>query len=450
MTTQEQPTREEEEMARHFGRTLATKIAMVVIRLARNAILARVLGPADRGLFSLISSLPELIMTAGNAGLSNAAAYHTAKKSAPTRQIIGNTNSLILLISIVLIAFSFWLVEQPWLSKDYEEALSRFNWVIALAIPLMLIKVVNINLLNVLQRINSVNLVNFMESLLPLVLFLVLWWIFDVAALPAAVSAWLISLALLAIFSIARLEQGVAFGFDGKTQKDLLSFGSRGYFDTLFQKLLLRVDFLFISAMIGNEALGYYAMASAAAELMLIIPNALSVPLFSFFLRKSAQDKNTVTPMVLRVLTTCMILIAIGFAVLGEVLIWILFGKEFLPAYEPLLWLLPGVVFLSYSSLIRLDLLGHNMPGTISVISGMAVLTNVVLNLVLIPGFGVAGAAMAATAAYTLAAIGLAVVHSRLTGINTLSTLLVTGSDIKFTINLIKSSTQKDKGPGSS
>lgn len=438
MVDPQKPTGEDEKIARHFGQTLLTKLAMILLRVIRNAILARVLGPADRGLFSLISSLPELIMTAGNAGLSNAAAYHAAKRTSPIRQLVGNTNALILLISVILFCLSFWLVEQPWISKDYHDVIVDFRWAVALAIPFMLLKVVNIQLLNVLQRIGSVNALSLLESLLPLVLFLVLWWVFEVEALIAAVSSWMIGLILVALLSIKELRQGVPLQFNSDLQKQLVGFGGRGYFDTLFQKLLLRIDFLFVSAMIGSEALGYYAMATAAAELLLTVPNSLSVPLLSFFLRRSAQDKNEVTPIVLRVLITTMILLAVVFALLGEILIWVLFGKEFLPAYEPLLFLLPGVVFLSYCSLVRLDLLGNNKPGTISIISGIAVLTNVVFNLVLIPEYGVNGAAMAATLAYGFAAVGLSVVYSRLTGIKTRHTLLVSVADIKLTLNLLK------------
>ncbi len=430
--------KEDEQLARHFGQSLATKIAMIVLRLIRNAILARVLGPADRGLFSLISSLPELIMTAGNAGLSNAVAYNTAKQTRPFRHILANANTLILIIGMTLFGLSFWLVEQPWLVKDYHDVVNSFNWVIAIAIPIMLLKIVNTNALNVLQRISTVNLISLMESLIPLILFLVLWWIFDVEPLVAAVSAWMVGLVTLAVFSIWQLKQGVRLEFDTDLQKQLLGFGGRGYFDTLFQKLLLRVDFLFVSAMIGSEALSYYAMATAAAELLLTIPDSLMVPFFAFFLRKSAQDKNAVTPIVMRLMVTTMIVGAIFFALSGKILIWILFGEAFLPAYGPLLCLLPGVVFLSYCSLIRLDLLGHNMPGTVSLVSGSAVLINILFNFILIPTYGVNGAAIAASIAYAVAAFGLYLVHSRLTGLSAVDTLILRPSDITLALDLLK------------
>ena len=41
--------------------SIGTKLAMLALRLLRNVLLARILGPADRGLFALLSALPELI-----------------------------------------------------------------------------------------------------------------------------------------------------------------------------------------------------------------------------------------------------------------------------------------------------------------------------------------------------------------------------------------------------
>jgi len=163
----------ENAFARQFGQSLATKVLMIFLRLIRNAILARALGPADRGLFSLITSLPELIMSSGNAGISNASAYHTAKDENNFRVILGNTNTLLIAMSIVLIIASFFLVSQEWLVNEHSDSIQAFGYFIAFAIPLMLFKVVNVNLLNVLHRITQVNSISLLESLLPLISFLI-------------------------------------------------------------------------------------------------------------------------------------------------------------------------------------------------------------------------------------------------------------------------------------
>src|SRR3546814_12451065 len=87
-------------------------------------------------------------------------------------------------------------------------------------------------------------------------------------------------------------------------------------------------------------------------------------------------------------------------AVIGEWLIVTLFGAAYQPAYPALLALLPGLFGLCYASILRLDLLGKNRPGTVSLLMGVGALLNLTLNLILIPRFGIVGDAAASSSAY--------------------------------------------------
>ena len=44
---------------RHLLLSMGTRLAMIALRLARNVLLARILGPSERGLFALLSTLPD-------------------------------------------------------------------------------------------------------------------------------------------------------------------------------------------------------------------------------------------------------------------------------------------------------------------------------------------------------------------------------------------------------
>ena len=104
----------------------------------------------------------------------------------------------------------------------------------------------------------------------------------------------------------------------------------------------------------------------------------------------------------------------LAIAVLGPVLIVVGFGSEFRPAVLPMLILLPGLWFLGTGIVVGADLGGRERPGTSSLLSGITVGATVVLDLVLIPPFGVAGAALASTLAYTCFGVASAVVLSRI------------------------------------
>ncbi|CBL46092.1 Hapothetical protein [gamma proteobacterium HdN1] len=415
--------------ARLLFHSLLTKIVMIALRLIRNAIIARVLGPTDRGLLALITSIPEVIMTIGNLGYSNSAAWKLAQPGAQPRQVMGAILAFVLIAGTLCAGASLWVIENPWLLRDNTADLGDWQWIIALAIPLFLVKTIHHNLLLVRDQVNQANLVNLNESLLPLVFFLLMWGVAGMNGLDASIYSWFVALLLLAIWTTIPLKDMFPPQWDQDTHKALLGYGVRGHFDTLFQKLMLRIDYFFVSGMVGATALGYYAMATAAAELLLVLPTAVTFPLYSFLMRNHRDDKRAVTPKVLRIMLVVMILGALALWITGELLIRLLFGDAFLPAYPALVWLLPGMIALGYCSLIRIDLLGENHPGSVSVVSGACVALNMGLNLVLTPAYGIEGTAAAATISYLIAAAALAWLHWRITGIPAHESMLVRPSD---------------------
>ncbi|MBU0993298.1 MAG: oligosaccharide flippase family protein [Proteobacteria bacterium] len=404
---------------------------MIIIRLVRNAILARVLGPTYRGVFSLICALPELICTAGNLGYSTSIEYYTSQKDADIKSIVGSILVFCLVAGSILSIIAFFLMKMDWIIRDNEAIFVNYSIVIAIVIPFFLFKIINTSYLMARSFIGIMNMLRLLESSMSLLLFLLLWLVFKLDSLDAAVFSWFINLVFICLMGIIWLKKDTIFPlkFTFSAQKKILNFGIRSHFETLFQKMLLRIDFLLISSLLGAKALGYYAMATAAAELILTIPEAIAIPLLSFLMGADNMDQKKVTPTVLRMLNSFMLIITIVMALSGKLLILLLFGKDYLPAFSSLLYLLPGILALCHCTILRLDLLGKNMPGTLSLISGTGVLMNILLNMIFIPKFGIEGAAISSSIAYSFCAIILQMLYTRLTGIPPLQTLLINKND---------------------
>ncbi|WP_250654726.1 oligosaccharide flippase family protein [Alkalimarinus coralli] len=427
-------------LLRLMSQSLATKLIMLTVRLLRNAILARVLGPVERGAFALIMTLPEMISTMGNMGASSSVAYYASQRE-PRLPAIGGFITLICFAgggALGLIAYG--VITSQWFSANYGVMILSFVGVITVMVPLYLFRINSQSFFVARDSIGKANVLRLTESLGPLVLFLVFWLVLDIAPLLAAVYAWLISFVLILIAAISwyKKEGALPPRFHLPTFKAMISYGARGHFDALFQTMLLRIDFLFIGAMLGSEELGYYAMASAAAELLLMFPEAIAFPLMSRLMRSHEQPRDKLTPLALRFIFTSMLCAAVMLAIVGDWLIILLFGRDYLPAYEPMLLLLPGLICLSICGVLRLDLLGRNKPGLVSIIAGMAVLMNLLLNWTLIPLWGNAGAAVSSSISYFFAASLLHTLYTRYSGVSPLHTLLVRKSDIETILSIVK------------
>jgi O-antigen/teichoic acid export membrane protein len=415
---------------KHLALSMGTKLAMIGLRLLRNILLARILGPSERGLFALLSALPELISAATSGGLNAAVGYQAAKQ-----RPMGLLLSQVLVFGCLLAGFLTLLVvaltREFGRDLDITTQLGLLAWLLLLAVPLTVLKSGLLTLHNASGGVVAFNVLRLIESLTPLLLFLALFWMWKSDALEAALISWLagISLVVLVGWLWLKHDQPLTLQWDRASQKELLRYSARSHPDLLFQQVIMRSDYLFIGGLLGSTALGHYAMASAAAELLLIVPEAVTTPLMKGLLQQEAGMEK-VTPLALRLTATVMLGACLTLALIGEWLIVTLFGIDYQPAYPALLALLPGLFGLNYASILRLDLLGKNRPGSISLVMGLGALFNLVLNLLLIPAYGIVGAAAASSIAYLAVTIALLVMYCRLSRVRFWQTLIILPSDL--------------------
>ncbi|QXI40768.1 lipopolysaccharide biosynthesis protein [Pseudomonas xantholysinigenes] len=415
---------------RHLALSMGTKLAMIALRLLRNVLLARILGPSERGLFALLSTLPDLISAATSGGLNSAVGYQAAKQRDMGLLLTQVLVYGCLLAGLLTLACVF-LVREFGADLEVTVQLGLLAWLLLLAVPMTVLKSGLLTLHNASGGVGAFNALRLSESLAPLLLFLGLFWMWRDAALEAALISWLGGIALVLVLGLwwLRRQHPLALRWDRGGQRELLSYSAKSHPDLLFQQLILRSDYLFIGALLGSTALGHYAMASAAAELLLIVPEAVTTPLMKRLLQQDAGMER-LTPLALRLTATVMLGACLGMALIGQWLIVTLFGAAYAPAYPALLALLPGLLGLCYASILRLDLLGKNRPGTVSLLMGAGAALNLLLNVLLIPAWGIVGAAAASSIAYLAVTVAMLVLYCRLSGVSLGQTLIILPSDL--------------------
>lgn len=417
---------------RHMLQSVGTSLAMLVLRLARNILLARILGPADRGLFAMLNALPELIGGITSGGLNTAVGYQAAQQHAMgvllTQMLLYGC-----LASGVATLIGVGLLESFGQHLEVTQQLGLFAWLLLLAVPLFVMKNGLLTLHNADGRVGVYNSLRLVESLGPLLLFLGLFWMWEEHALGAALISWLGGFTLVVLVGLVLLARfhDIRLRWDRSLQGELLRFGGKSHLDMLFQQVLMRSDYIIIGLMIGSQAVGFYAMASAAAELLFIVPEAVTTPLMKRLLQQG-EGIDQLTPLALRLTGTVMLLACLAMALIGEWLIVLLFGKAYEPAYPALLALLPGMFSLCYATILHMDLLGKRRPGTLSLFSGCAAGLNLVLTGALIPLWGIVGAAIASSIAYTAMTLAMLVLYCRISGVGIGHTLLVFPSDLRM------------------
>jgi O-antigen/teichoic acid export membrane protein len=114
----------------------------------------------------------------------------------------------------------------------------------------------------------------------------------------------------------------------------------------------------------------------------------------------------------------------------GHTLITLLYGVAYAGAVVPMYIVAFGVLAIGVTRVINTYLRSINRQEFMAYILVVTAVLNVALNFVLIPRFGIAGAALASLVTYTLQAAAMLVVFMRLSGVGIRAIIVPSGSDL--------------------
>jgi O-antigen/teichoic acid export membrane protein len=157
-------------------------------------------------------------------------------------------------------------------------------------------------------------------------------------------------------------------------------------------------------------------VAVSSAEVLALIPTAVDYVLYPKVAEARGVARKRLTVLALGGSLYLVIFsgVALGFAL--PLLIPMLYGTQFSGSLAPALILLPGMVSLTVVKIISHAAAGYGRPefATYATVLGLA--ATVPLDFALIPRMGILGAALASTAAYTVAAVAALALYCRVSG----------------------------------
>lgn len=231
--------------------------------------------------------------------------------------------------------------------------------------------------------------------------------------LTGVLTAWLCA-AVVASLLAARLSYR-AGPVDRSLLQSTATVGGRGAVSATLIFLLFRSDIYLVQHYLGTEILGVYAIAVVIAEMMQRGPNIAGAVLLPKVLR-GIDDDHGMSLAVSRWVLAFSLLSAVGVVVIGAPMIRWIFGVPYAGAYEPLAWMLPGLIASGYGSVLNTKLAGQGYPPVTMWAPGVALVVNLALNLVLIPRHGLVGAALSTSVAYLVWAVIVTIAYQRSTG----------------------------------
>ncbi|HEY7132074.1 MAG TPA: formyltransferase family protein [Candidatus Limnocylindrales bacterium] len=403
------------------------RIVSAVIGVANAFILARLLEPVGKGDFYLVQLVPSTLLVLGQFGLPSAISYYAGSgRTAGLGRV-----AVFLSLFLAGAGMAITVAILPLLEGSVFRLVDPSLIVLALAIvPFTYLFTFGNALLTGRQRVSTFGAIAVGQSIAALLLFVLLIWVLGLGV-TGALTAYLLYTSGAAVAAIWYGVRSVAgpSRLSPVPMRDLLAYGARLYPASLSGFFSYRADVYILALVVGDPAqLGLYSVAVGLAELAFFLPDSVVTVFFPHVAGGTRAEADAAAPVVTRITILATLCAVIPLAIASYIAVNLL-----LPAYVgslPALWvLLPGIVLLSASKTLSAYLNGINKSGLVSITAVIALATNVAVNLILIPRYGIVGAAAASLVSYSLSGAIEIGISSRFTGRPYLSFLIPSRSD---------------------
>jgi O-antigen/teichoic acid export membrane protein len=403
-------------LARSVSLNALGQAASLAIGFVASVILARVLGPADRGLLAIMTSAVEIGLVVVGAGMPIAISYYAGRPGTRPGALTGNSLVYVVLVALVVIPLTWLLHDQ--LASLLGQGRGGRTWVLAsVLVPLTLLQWTVINQLVGTLRFGRYNALVVGSTAINLIGVVVLVGLLELGV-AGALTAGIVSVAVSVGAGLTMVLRRTRPTVDGRLFRRVVSYGARVQVGAMFQYAVTRVDILILQLFVPLKEVGYYAVAQVLAELPMALALAFKTSVLPLIARAELEDRAATTAISVRNFGIVAALAIVGNVVFAVAVIVFAYGDAFLPAIVPTLILLPGVWFLGLGTVIAGDLQGRGKPGLTSRLAGGAAVATIALDFALIPPLGVVGAALASVAVYALFGIASAVVLRRVSGVS--------------------------------
>jgi len=357
--------------------------------------IARYLGAEGYGILAFALSFSGIFSIFLDLGLSTLAVREVARNKSLAKKYIGN----ILVIKILLSFLTFGLIVLFINLLGYSLETILVMYFVSLSVILNSIVGIQNSIFQANEKMEYLSLGQILGSVIIFVgVLIVIYYKFDVIGvslvfLASSVVMLFYTFAMFILnFSIPKLEYDLQFWID--SIKEALPFGLTGISGMVYTY----IDSVMLSLFQGNEVVGWYNAAYRLVLFLLFIPGTINMAVFpsmSQLYISSPRKLKLINEKYFKFMIIIAIPIGTAFTILADKLIFLIFGNGYEPSIIALQILIWTIVFTFLGAgFVRL-LEATNKQMILTKISGISLIVNIILIIILIPRFSLIGASIA-------------------------------------------------------
>lgn len=424
-------------LAGNVAATLARQLGAGLLQLATMALIARVYGAEVNGAYTVALLLPTMLASLLNLGIGPANVYYLGSRQVAPCVAWRSTLKLYSDISIVgsiIGAVVLLFYARQWFPGVPELLL----WFALSIFPVALLLSFVSSMFQGLQQFRQFNVVLLLQPLLTL-LGIVVLIVAGVESIGWLLAAYLVGSVATVAVGLKVLWPLLSDVEDGQIPstayaKAAIGYGYKAHLSNILAFINYKADIFLVNLFMGPAGAGVYVIAVQISERLWLLSQAVSTVLLPRLSQLSSEEdkRKTLTPLIARWVLFVTFLGSLALAVIAYPVIKLIFGAEFVGAVNPLLLLLPGIVVGAPSRILANDIAARGRPELNMYTAVIVVIVNIVGNVLLIPIYGLTGAAIATSIAYTINFAMRLAMHRYFTRVPVMSNLLLGRADLEY------------------
>jgi O-antigen/teichoic acid export membrane protein len=415
----------------------------VLLSFGITIVIVRLLGTEGNGVYSLFITNTAIITLVVSFGFNSGLVYYSAKRIFSPVTLI-NSSFLILLVQVIVIIIAEIIFTSAFsisLFSDIHSAEMSF-WGCFYLFSVLLNGYVSA-IFTGNKWFDILNLLTAASNFIFLLIFgyLLLHRHGNGIAYTVFIIKIFISLtALQSVVYLIVLLKKINFNFYAdllkfKELRLIFMYAGLAFFSNFFQFLAYRMDYWFINVYRSKDELGLYALASKLNQVLWLLPMTIAAVIIPFTVASSEEIAEKVKT-ILRLQFSSYVVLAILLLVLSPFFIPFIFGIDFIDAVYPFIILLPGVIIFTLTTILAAYFAGINRQDINLKISFFCFFTIFIGDWILVPRYGMEGAAVASCIGYIASGVSSLYVFSKLSKSNFKELLILKKKDFSGVKNL--------------
>lgn len=394
------------ELGKHTIAYGYSRIVSVFASLILIFVLTKNFAPEEFGVISLLLIVVSILTGFLMMGFDSAIAlhFHEAKHESEKKIIISTGFYFIVIASLLMLSILSAFTDNLSLIIFKEV---KYNIFVAILFPIVFFSLINSFTLGLFQTLLKPNYYfysTFSNSVLS-VLFILYFVLKTDFGIKGVFYGYLFANVITSILGLYLNKSKFVISFSCKILKSLLKFGIPLVLASIAIFVLNTADRFAIIHFGTLREVGLYSLGFKIANIVLLLVGSFQLAWgpFAFSIRNNVGANKTYAK-ALKHFTIIACILSLAATIFSKELVYLLAGSQYVGAYivvAPLT--LAAVAYGSYF-IVSLGVNLTKKTGFIAITSSLAAICNILLNLILIPNFGIIGAGISSVLSYCVSA----------------------------------------------